>query len=117
MSDTEQGPTAYRAPERLHPPEAPLPEGADAVRVTGADFNGRTFDGAPFKSAGPGSHIDWLMMAISAEHIKLRPADTDYAQFDVLTPDGWTRATCDDRIVQLADGSLRVFQHWSNERA
>ena len=103
---------SFQVPEKPRPPEPPLPEGADCVRVTGADFNGHSFDGSPFN---PAPAPNWILDAIMNHQIVIHPADTDYAQFDVVTPDGIMRATCDDRIVRLADGNLRVFKHWSNQ--
>jgi hypothetical protein len=73
----------------------------NGVRVTAADFNGRTFDGCPF------DHIpQWLIDAENDDKLKIHPYDTDYAMWKVLTPDGEKIAGPGDYIVKSGDDLL-----------
>jgi hypothetical protein len=53
----------------------------DAVQITAADFNGRTWDGAPFNDDPA-----WLMEAIrSGEIAPVTHNHTDYAEWEIRT--------------------------------
>lgn len=74
----------------------------DAVQVTAADYNGRTWDGSPF-SAGP----DWLLAAIGAGVIAPdTPNHTDYAEWRIATLEGVMLATPGDWIIRGVKGEL-----------
>jgi hypothetical protein len=79
------------------------------VEVTNADFNGSTWDGAPFR--GDESVNDWLRPAVREGTIKVVPGDLDYALWEVATPHGPVRALPGDRIERHSDGSLTVTEH------
>ena len=79
----------------------------DRVRITAADFNGRTWDGNPFSPPAP----HWLCLAVLAGEVTPHTrGSTDYARWDVKTPDGVVDAGPGDWIVQGKDDGrpLRV---------
>ena len=78
---------------------------ADSVRVTAADFNGSTWDGAPFEPMEP-----WLAHAARAGQIVAKGCDRDYAVFLVTTAAGVVEALPGDRIERAANGELNVVQ-------
>ncbi len=52
----------------------------EAVQVTAADYNGKTWDGSPF-SALP----EWLQEAVEQGIVSVEPSSTDYARWRVIT--------------------------------
>ena len=76
----------------------------DRVRITAADFNGRTWDGSPFSD-----EPNWLLSAVEGGMIREHTrGSTDYARFDVTTAEGVVDAGPGDEIVRVGTGSLRV---------
>ncbi len=97
-------PVATQVPERL--------QIADAVRVTGADYNGAlpwetAWDGCPFSST-PG----WLIEAITSGLLSPdTPGHTDYAEWCIRDSRGdamW--ATPGDWIARTSGGALFVVK-------
>lgn len=77
-----------------------------AVRVTAADFNGNSFDGRPFSTIP-----NWLIDAELNGSITICPHGcTDYARWDVKTPNGIVTAEPDDWIIRRENGDLSVVQ-------
>lgn len=52
----------------------------EAVQVTAADYNGRTWDGSPFSKIP-----EWLKEAIEQGIVSVEPSSTDYALWRVVT--------------------------------
>ena len=52
----------------------------EAVQVTAADYNGRTWDGATFSKIP-----EWLKEAIEQGIVSVEPSSTDYALWRVVT--------------------------------
>lgn len=62
----------------------------NVLRVTAADFNGKTFDGAPIEiadSPGKGPVPMWLAQAVKDEKILIDSRGCDYACFGVKSRD------------------------------
>ena len=74
----------------------------DAVRITAADFNGKTFDSSPFSEMP-----DWLEKALQNGTIKISNTNcTDYAEWAIDTLEGTMIAGPDDYIIQGVKGEL-----------
>lgn len=73
----------------------------DAVSITAADFNGKTFDGSPF-----GCMPDWLSTALEdgTVFISRDAPPTDYAMWSVRGKEGVVGP--DDFVVQTVDGDI-----------
>lgn len=76
----------------------------DAVRITAADFNGKSFDGNPIVPLKGNQTPQWFLDAIEKKKIKIDArGSTDYAWFGVVDEyynDHW--AGPGDRIVRLS---------------
>jgi len=82
-----------------------------AVEVTAADYNGRDWDGSPFRWAG-GIAPKWLTDAVvCGDLVPDTPNHTDYAEWRVKTPGGEVLASPGDAIVHHEDGTLRVRRY------
>lgn len=94
-------------------PRTPSKRPADvpgSIRIINTDWNGRTFDGSPFRG-----EPDWMPDAISSGAIKVSDVgDRDYAVFDVLTEEGVVRAFPGDQITLEPNGFLRIHPHPEN---
>lgn len=77
----------------------------DAVQITAADFNGRTWDGSPFKLEN-GEVPEWLGMALDNGDIKVHPDDRDYAMWAIQTLEGTMIAGPGDYIIRGIKGEL-----------
>lgn len=54
------------------------------VKVTSADFNGKTFDGSPFDLIGESYDTEWIEQALVSGELRIgTPGDTDYALFGI----------------------------------
>lgn len=74
----------------------------EAVQVKAADYNGSTFDGAPFSDMPP-----WLALAIESGQIRSdTPRHTDYAEWAIPTLEGTMWASPGDWIIQGVQGEL-----------
>lgn len=73
----------------------------EAVRVTAADFNGRTFDGCPFDEVP-----EWLTDALDTGVLNIIPDDRDYAIWGINTLEGVMRAEPGDYIICGVKGEL-----------
>lgn len=74
----------------------------EAVQVTNADYNGKTWDGCPFSGLPK-----WLTEAIDAERIVPgTPGNTDYAEWFIETSEGTMKASPGDYIIQGVQGEL-----------
>lgn len=90
-------------------------ETISAIRITAADCNGRTWDSSPFS---PTPAPQWLLDAIKDRRIHWHTrGSTDYARWDVSTPDGIVDAGPGDWIERNADGSLSVVADDAHTRA
>lgn len=80
------------------------------VVITAADFNGRQFDGQPFKSVYPIMAEDWFLEAIRSHDVLVQQrAGTDYAWFGVFDEYGnVTWAGPGDYITLLEEGRYMV---------
>lgn len=77
-----------------------------AVQVKAPDWNGVSFDGRPF-SAMP----DWLVHCIKRFVILPHTRrHTDYAEWDVPTPNGNVSAEPGDWIIRHENGALSVVR-------
>lgn len=79
-----------------------------AVRITAADFNGRSWDGSPF-SVRP----DWLIAAVKTGQIMPHTrGHTDYAEWDVVlgSGKGIKSAGPGDWIIRRKNGDLSVVR-------
>ena len=77
----------------------------EAVRVTAADYNGRTWDGSPF--ALPGGELPkWLGTALQDGTLNVHPSDTKYAMWAIRTPEGTMIAGPGDWIICGVQGEL-----------
>jgi hypothetical protein len=76
-----------------------------AVRITSADFNGKSFDGSPF-SVKP----EWLLKALQDRAVDISPrhGDRDYAVWSVVTTKGIVDAFPGDYIIRREHGDLSV---------
>jgi hypothetical protein len=82
------------------------------VRITAADYNGRDWDGSPFKWSSPEIAPKWLTDALLAgDLLPDTPNHTDYAEWRVKTPGGEVLASPGDSIVRHEDGTLRVRRY------
>jgi hypothetical protein len=100
--------TSYREPVK-HGPDKPrysrFP--VKAVRITAADFNGKTFDGSPFAS-----FPEWLNDALLTGDVRVgHSRETDYAIFEVRVEDDdrWVVGP-GDYIVKLWNGKLSAMK-------
>ena len=73
----------------------------EAVQVENVDYNGVDFDGYPFSEIP-----SWLKAALEKETVSIARADTDYAQWDIVTLEGTMRAAPGDYIIQGIKGEL-----------
>jgi hypothetical protein len=88
------------------------------VVLTTADFNGSDWDGSPFKSVDStyiAQNVNWLKTAVKSYRLVLAKTDTDYAQWDVVTPVGIRRASAGDIMVKTPIGII-LIQHQENKR-
>lgn len=78
----------------------------NAVTVTAADFNGKSFDGCPFNFVPT-----WLHNAIKSKTITgVNPNSTDYLVWAVTTNDGIVNAEPGDVILNT-DGIFSVIKY------
>lgn len=78
-----------------------------ALKIINTDWNGRTFDGSPFRGEPA-----WLQDVITSGAINISDVtDRDYAVFDVVTAGGVVRAFPGDQITLESDGFLRIHPH------
>ena len=79
-----------------------------AVRITAADFNGKTWDGSPF-SVRPKWLMDAVKLGACTPHTR---GHTDYAEWDVVLGSGRGVANAGpgDWIVRRKNGDLSVVE-------
>lgn len=75
----------------------------EAVRITAADFNGKSWDGSPF---GEVPAPKWLVEALTSGIVTVEPSDTDYALWRITTLEGVMTAGPGDWIIQGIKGEL-----------
>ena len=77
----------------------------EAVKITAADFNGKTFDGSPFSETPTPK---WIMDAIKSKKLFIDDAHghTDYARWAVKTLEGTMTAGPDDYLIRGVEGEL-----------
>ncbi len=80
------------------------------ITVTAADFNGKTFDGAPLIRVGISEEVFGSFLANDKISIK-GGGGTDYALWNVQTPDGVVVAGPGDFIAVGDHNQLTVLQH------
>jgi hypothetical protein len=86
----------------------------DCVRITAVDFNGKEFDGSPFKFDSDETP-QWLKLAILDKQITIASSrSTDYAEFEIITAYGNVVAGPGDIISQRDNGTLEVYFHSTN---
>jgi len=79
----------------------------EAVQITAADYNGRSWDGSPFSEVPA-----WLEAAVDAGVVAVEPSNRDYALWRIGTledgPDGQVKhiASPGDWIIQGIKGEL-----------
>ena len=77
----------------------------EAVRITAADYNGRTWNGSPF--ALPGGELPkWLDMALQDGTLNVHPSGTNYAMWAIRTTEGTMIAGPGDWIIRGLQGEL-----------
>ena len=75
----------------------------DAIQVTAADYNGKTFDGSPFRGTMP----IWLEKAIVDEVVTIsKKGGTDYARWEIHTLEGVMTVEPGDWIIKGVKGEL-----------
>lgn len=77
----------------------------EAVQVTAADYNGRAWDGEPFRLRGA-PVPEWLGMALQDGTLKVHPDDRDYARWAIETREGTMIADPGDWIIRGVKGEL-----------